>query len=76
MTVKILYIETMGYDHSHTRSRMIALKCLNTLRVPKRKDFEIEQNKVTTQETRKSPWNKPKKKCKKLRKVKAEIDEI
>lgn len=55
MTVKILYIETMGYDQSHTWSSMIALKCLNTLRVPKRKDFEIEQNKVTTQETRRSP---------------------
>ena len=41
---------------------MISLKCLKTLRVPKRKDFEIEQNKATTQETRKSPCNKPKKK--------------
>lgn len=55
MTVKILCIETVGYDQSHTWGRMIALKCLNILRVPKREDFEIEQNKVTTQETRKSP---------------------
>lgn len=76
MTVKIVYRETVGYDHSHTWGRMISLKCLNTLRVPKRKDFEIEQNKATAQETRKSPCNKPKKKCKKLRKVKAKIDEI
>lgn len=55
MTVKILRIETVGYDQSHTRGRMIALKRLNILRVPKRKDFDIEQNKVITQETRKSP---------------------
>ena len=39
MTVKILCIETVGYDQSHTWGRMIALKTLKYIESTKKKRF-------------------------------------